>query len=97
MIWWRRSISPFWVLRTSSASCFLRVRELSCCSSLALVALYLFFMARMFSLMGISSLRKLSSSLTPSRSRISLSFSSLSSYSRYLISSWSPCVKCKLR
>lgn len=39
----------------------------------------------MFSFIGISSLRKLSSSLTPYLSRSSLSLRSLSSYSRYFI------------
>lgn len=54
------------------------------------VELYLFFIARMFSFIGISSFKKLSSSLTPSRYNIYLSLSSFNSYSRYLIYYWRP-------
>lgn len=59
-------------------------------SRLALVELYLFFIAKIFSFMGISSFKKLSNSLTPYLSIIYLSFNNFSSYYKYFIYYWSP-------
>ena len=86
----RCSISCFCIERTPSASEFFWLRSEYLPSRADFVLLYLFFIARMFSLMGISSFRKLSSSLTPSRSISSLSFSNFSSYSMYFIYSCTP-------
>lgn len=87
---WNLSISPFCKLSTPSASLIFLDNSLYFYYSFDFVLLYLFFMAKIFSLIGISSFKKLSSSLTPYLSMISLSLSSFSSYSRYLISYCKP-------